>query len=393
MKSLKILFVIDSLGTGGAERDLAERLPWLSHHDIVPIVASLRRRQEGVQRDIELQGFDVRFLNSGFVSRILALRRIIRAEQIDLVHTVLFHSDIVGRLAAAGTQTKVLSSLVNVDYDKVRLNDPNIRAIRFRLARLIDSWTARHLTDHIHANSNAVKTAAVRDLRIPAEKITMIEQGREPNRLGRPSAERRRRVRLQLGLQEDHQVLVNVGRQDFQKGQRYLLEAMARLTPANPRLVLLVAGRPGNVSRELDHLRDQLGLRERVLFLGHRDDVPDILAAGDLFVFPSLHEGLPGAVIEAMALGLPIIASSIDPVRETVEEGRNAILIGPDSPVELAAAIERLLEDRETAHAFGQRSREIFEERFTFDRSMVRKIELYRQVLSLSCETWKEVET
>lgn len=163
MKSFKILFVIDSLGTGGAERNLAERLPRLGRLNIVPIVVSLRRRREGIQEEIQRQGFDVRILNdTGLLSRVFALRRIIRAERPDLIHTVLFNSDIVGRLAAVGTRIKVLSSLVNTDYDAIQLNDPNIRATRFRLARLIDSWTARHLTTHIHANSNAVKTAAVR---------------------------------------------------------------------------------------------------------------------------------------------------------------------------------------------------------------------------------------
>jgi glycosyltransferase involved in cell wall biosynthesis len=274
--------------------------------------------------------------------------------------------------------------VVNTDYDKVRLNDPNIRATRHWVAQVLDSWTARHLTTHIHANSNAVKAAAVRDLRISPEKITVIEQGRDSIRLGQPSAQRRDRARLLLGLQEDQEVLINVGRQDYQKGHRYLLEAVRGLIPTHPRLVLLVAGRSGDASRELEHLRDRFGLREQVLFLGQRDDVPDILASADLFVFPSLYEGLPGAVIEAMALGLPVIASSIEPVRETVEEGRNALLVKPASPVELATAIEHLLEDRETAHAFGQRSREIFEERFTLERSIVRKIDLYRQVLSLN---------
>jgi glycosyltransferase involved in cell wall biosynthesis len=93
---------------------------------------------------------------------------------------------------------------------------------------------------------------------------------------------------------------------------------------------------------------------------------------------------LPGAVIEAMALGLPIVASDIDPVRETVEEGRNALLVKPASPTELASAIERLLEDRLTAQTFGRRGREIFDERFTLEQSMARLLTFYRQVVSLN---------
>ena len=383
MTNLKILFVIDSLGTGGAERDLAEKLPQLCRLNAKPIVVSLRPRKEGVQADLQRQGFDVRILDaSGLIGQVKALRKIIRPERPAVIQTALFHSDLVGRLAASGTSAKVISRLVNTDYDEVRLHDPNIRAVRFRLARLIDGWTARHLTHHIYANSNAVKAAAMRDLRIRPEKITVIEESRDATRLERPSTQRRKLARIRLGLDENQEVLVNIGRQDYQKGQRYLLEAMTILVSTRPRLVLLVAGRCGDMTEELQRLRDRQGLKERVHFLGHREDVPEILAAADLFVFPSFYEGLPGAVIEAMALGLPIVASDIEPVREMVEEGRNALLVKPGSPTELASAIERLLDDRQTARAFGRRSREMFEERFTLEQSMVQLMAFYREVVS-----------
>lgn len=379
----KILFVIDSLGTGGAERDLAEKLPHLQCLGVETVVVSLRHREEGVQAELQSQGFDVRILTtSGLMGRVAALRKIIQTEQPDVIQTVLFHSDIAGRLAALGTSAKVISRLVNTDYDMVRLQDPNINRIKFRLARVIDGWTARHLTHHIYANSNAVKTAAMRDLGLPAEKITVIKEVRDAERLGKPDIQRRNQARSRLGLEEDEKVLVTIGRQDFQKGQRYLLEAVGMLISTHPHLVLLVAGRSGDASEELISLRHRLGLQDRVQFLGHREDVPEILAAADLFVFPSFYEGLPGAVIEAMALGLPIVASNIEPVRETVEEGRNAFLVPPAAPVQLAAAITRLLEDPRTAQAAGRRSREIFEESFTLEQSVICLMAYYQQIIS-----------
>ena len=150
-----------------------------------------------------------------------------------------------------------------------------------------------------------------------------------------------------------------------------------------PKLVLLIAGRSGHLTAELERLRSQNGLNGAVRFLGHRTDVPEILAAADLFVFPSLYEGMPGAVIEAMALGLPIVATNIAPVREIVEEGRNALLTKPASAAELATAIEMLLEDGQKATAFGTRSREIFEKRYTLDQSVARMIELYHRVAAM----------
>jgi glycosyltransferase involved in cell wall biosynthesis len=381
----KILFVVDGLWVGGTERSLAEMLPYLVQANIRPIIACFNRYQaEGIEQDVLSQGFDVRFLNgSGLMSRVRALHQLIKLEQPDLIHTALFKADIIGRLAAIGCSAPIMSSLVNPTYDPVRFQDPNIKAIKLRLVQMIDAWTGRHLTTHFHAVSKAVKAAAIKTMRIQPERITVVERGRNPIRLGQPTPERCQRARQKLGLQAEDKVIVNVGRHEFQKGQKYLLKAMARLVCNHPRLVLLVAGRSGHASSELEYLRDQLDLKRHVRFLGHRNDIPEILAAADLFVFPTLFEGLPGAVIEAMALGLPIVATDIAPLQEVVEANRNALLVEPASSIELATAIERLLDDRQQAATFAQRSREIFEARFTLEQSVSRMIELYHQVASL----------
>ena len=381
--TIKVLFVIDSLGTGGAERDIAERLPRMDGCGIKPIVVALRHRNEGVQADLQRQGFDIRILSErNPVTQALALRRIIRRERPDVVHTVLFNADIVGRAASLRLRTKVVSRLVNTDYDSSRLRDPNLRVMRFRLARLLDGWTARHWSDRIYANSNAVKEAAVRDLGVTAERVTVIREGRDSARLGEPSDARRAEARRRLGLDMTQPVLVNVGRLDYQKGQRFLLDAMASLVAEWPTLVLLIAGRRGDASRDLDRQCDVLGLQQHVRFLGHRTDVPEILAAADIFVFPTLFEGLPGAVLEAMALGLPIVASDIGPVREAVEADRNAILVPRESSTELASAIASLLRDQPRARAMGVEARRVLAERFPFDASMTQLSSLLRATAS-----------
>jgi glycosyltransferase involved in cell wall biosynthesis len=248
---------------------------------------------------------------------------------------------------------------------------------------MVDLLTSRCLTTHFHAVSQAAKDSATTSLRIPAERITVVERGRNPGRLGQSGLERRWKSRQQLGLAAEDEVIVNLGRHEYQKGQKYLLEAAATLSFAHPRLILLMAGRQGNLTNELEKFKDHLGLNGQVRFLGHRQDVAEILAAADLFVFPSLYEGLPGAVIEAMALGLPIVASDIPPVREVVEENRNALLVAPASSAELAKAIATLFDDRDKALAYGRHSRKIFETRFTLQHSAARMIELYQKVAAL----------
>ncbi len=171
-----------------------------------------------------------------------------------------------------------------------------------------------------------------------------------------------------------------VGRQEYQKGHRYLLDAMHQLAD-RPNLVLLVAGRTGNESDELRRILATMPeTAERVRLLGHRSDVAEILAASDPFVFPSLFEGMPGAVIEAMASGLPIVASDIEPVREVVDIGTNALLVPSRDASALADAVRELLDDHSRINAMGRRSREIFDERFTIERSVHGFLDLYREL-------------
>jgi glycosyltransferase involved in cell wall biosynthesis len=248
---------------------------------------------------------------------------------------------------------------------------------------MIDGWTARHLTTRLHAISGAVKEAAVASLRLPPNRITVIERGRDRRRLGLPSRGRRREARRELGLTDQDEVVINVARREFVKGQIHLLRAVRLLRERRPRLRLLIAGRPGSMAVQLERFCEDAGIIGQVNFLGHRDDVPQLLAASDLFVLPSLIEGMAGVVIEAMALGVPVVASDLPAVREVVEAGPSAFLTPPGDSAALAVAIDRLLDDPEMARTFGERGRKTFEGRFTLDRSVARFVDLYREVASM----------
>lgn len=378
---MKVLYVITSLGAGGAERSLAEMLPVLRENGVEPVVLSLYARVEGFEQEVRDAGFETRVVRGRHLaSRVLEARALLRAERPAIVHTTLFDADLVGRLAAARAEVAVVTSLVNTSYDEVRLHDPNVPAWKLRAVQAVEGWTARHLTDHFHAVSQAVKDSAVRALRIPAEQVTVIPRGRDTRRLGAPGEERRRRARVTLGLAPDDLVLVTVGRQEFQKGQRFLLEAVETLSDRHLRLLVLLAGREGHESANLRVLAARPALRGRVRLLGFREDIPEILAAGDLFVFPSLYEGLGGAVVEAMALGLPVIVSDLPALREVVEEGGNALLVPPEDVQALAGAIDSLLGDPARRQSFGARSRVLFREAFSLERAAKQMLDLYRRV-------------
>lgn len=378
-----VLILIDGLWVGGTERSIAELLPRLRTVGIECRVAVLRRCREGVEDEVRAHGFSIQVLEGPrLLTQVRALRRLLAETQPDLLHTALYRSNVVGRLAVAGTRVPLLCSLVNTPYDPARQTDPSRLQRRLRAVQAVDSLTARVFVDRFHAVSEAAKAAAVRDLGVPAARITVVRRGRDELRLGAPSAERRAAMRSNLGLRLADAVLVSVGRQDHQKGQRFLIGALARLLPHHPDVRLLVVGREGGETVALQNAARSLGLSERVHFLGHREDVPDILAAADVFAFPSLFEGYPGAVLEAMALGLPIVASAIPPTREILEDGDTGLLVPPSDEVALTRALDRVLRSAELRRRLGDRARLGFLARHTLGRSVLETTQLYEDVLT-----------
>ncbi len=377
MKPVTVLFVIDGLAAGGAERSLAEMLPSLRAAGIRPTVAFFHRHREHLEDVFRAQGTDLRFLSARHViARVAALRRLIQSEQPDVIHTTLFEADVLGRIASIGQRSVVISSLVTTPYDPIRSQNPNINPAKLWVARWIDTLTARYLTTHFHAVSEAVKQAAIENMGLRPERISVIHRGRNAGFVP-ATPERRAAVRRLLGVRESDEVILNVGRHGYEKGQRYLLEAMELILQRRPDSLLLIAGPRARYTELLEGIQKRAGLKERVRFLGQRTDIADVLAGADLFVFPSLYEGAAGALIEAMAAGLPVVASRIPSIAEVVQDGSNALLVERASVAPLADAIVELLADRPRALAFGRRSRRIFEERFTLERCVERMVAFY----------------
>jgi glycosyltransferase involved in cell wall biosynthesis len=378
---IRVLYVIEALGEGGTEMSLAELLPALRDAGVAPIVVCLKSRgAEGVEHSLVGNGFDVRVLRPGsMLSQIRQLRKIIKAERPDVVHTMLWRANQVGRLANL-RQITLLTSLVNESYGQARLADPHVRVGGLRLARSVDALTSHLLTSAFHAVSQSVKDAEVRALRLSPARVTVVARGRDDRRLGEPTDERRAAARRGYGVADDRPVLVNVARQEYQKGHRHLLAALPAVVAAHPDVVLLVAGRNGTETAALEHLVQETGMQDHVRFLGHVAGIADFLMAGDVFVFPSLYEGMPGAVIEAMAMGLPIVASAIPSVREVVEPERNALLVDPVDHRALAGAVCALLDDPELRRAFRTESRRIYETRFRLEQSVRGMLALYERL-------------
>jgi glycosyltransferase involved in cell wall biosynthesis len=381
---MKVLHVINALGMGGgAEHSLATMLPRLRDRGVHSSVVCMIPREGGLQASLREQGFQVDVLPARtWGGRVRAMRRAIRAASPDLIHATLLTSCLVTRAAAVGLGVPQVNSLVNTTYDPVRTTQLGIRRWKLGLLRIADGVSARRLADHFHAISHAVRQEAVEVLGIDPKRVTVIPRGRSAESLGERSAERRRAARQRLGLGEDVPVLLNVGRQDHQKAQDQLIRAFARLRSERPDAVLLIAGREGAATPGIRRALEETGVGDAVRLLGHRSDVADLYVASDVFVFPSLFEGLGCSLIEAMALATPIIGSDAEAVSEVLGGGEYGILVPRGDDAGLALAMARLLADPQLRQDLARRGHERYREVYDLERVTDSMLEMYRAVLS-----------
>jgi glycosyltransferase involved in cell wall biosynthesis len=378
---VRILYLIDSLGPGGAERSLAAMAPAYVRRGVELDVAFLIDRP-GVHADLEAAGARLFPLAGHFGRAGWAWRaeRLIAARRPDLVHTTLFEADVVGRIGAALARVPVVSSLVNVAYGADHAASPGVRRWKVQGAHLVDAATARRVV-RFHANTRYVADVMASRLHVPRDRLEVIPRGRDPERLGRRDPERRARVRDGLGVPQETQLLVAVARQEHQKGLDALLEALPGVLGRTRGVRLVVAGRDGNQTPLLRATVQRLGLEGTVAFLGPRDDVADLLVAADTVVIPSRWEGLSNVLIEAMALEAPVVASDLPTLADAATDGDTAILVPPADPARLAAAILATLADPAAARARARRARERFLQRFTIDRVVDQMLGFYDRAL------------
>lgn len=343
---MRVLTIIDSLAVGGAEQSLAGLTPHLVAGGVDVHIAYLVERS-GVGPDLEAAGAVLHSLagGGGRVGWLRRTRALIRRVRPDLVHTTLFEADIIGRSAAWSLRVPVVSSIVTEAYGPGHVDNPEYKAWKVRAAQVTDAATAR-MVRRFHAVSSSSAAIMAKRLRISTKKIDVIPRGRDVAKLGERTPERRARVRQSLGLAEGDQMVLAAARHFHSKGLDVLAGAFPHVIARFPSARLLIAGRNGPATPDIARLVDDGGIGDATEFLGYRDDVPDLMCGADVFVLPSRVEGSPGALIEAMALGVPAVASDIPSVRELVGPHGNLVAVAPrDDSEELGSAIIAMLAD------------------------------------------------
>ena len=382
-----ILYLIDTLQTGGTERSLLDITGRLDRDRFRPVVC---RAYEGDELQSRFAATDTPVVTLGLKGKYHLLRgarrfaRLIRQTRPALVHTSLFRSDQIGRMACRWTRTPLVSSFVNVSYEPVRVREnPHLSARKLDILRRIDAFSARWV-DRFHAVSETVLASNCRYLGISSDRVEVIPRGRVIGQFQPLSSTERQRVRSELGVSTADPLFLNVGRLVDQKGQAHLIRAMARLRDKLPTAHVLLAGDGWNRDH-LNHLAREIQVDSKVTFLGTRGDIPALLAASDIFVFPTLYEGLPGALVEAMLAGKPILASDIAEVREAIRPGVDGVLVPPANDQALADAMVELANNHAQCKQYAANARRSALASYDIDQVVRATERFYEQTLSSRC--------
>jgi len=360
----RILYVITELDVGGAEKALFELATRL-RDGFDPQVVSLTT--EGAIGGMLIgSGVPVRALGArgkADIRTLWRLRRLIREAEPEIVHSFLFHANMAARLAALGSGVGAVVCSARV----AERSRPRRRALECRTHRLVDVLVcvSSGVRDYYAAGG------------FPREKLVVIPNGVEVARFqGRESGFKER-----LGLAPTTPLITTIGRLHEQKGMAYFLRAAASLRHSRPECHFAVVG-AGPQDEALRALARQLRLEPHVSFLGRCEDVAPVLKATDVFVLASLWEGMPNVVLEALAAGVPVVATRVEGVTDIIEDGRTGVLVMPRDVPAIVTAVARLLDEPERARRLAQAGREDVAARFPLEAMVQRHEQLYADLLA-----------
>ncbi|HCC47233.1 MAG TPA: hypothetical protein DEQ38_03825 [Elusimicrobia bacterium] len=371
MKKLRLLFVIENEAYGGGEKGFAQLINGLdpARYEFLAACRAEGPFAEKIRHAARVIPFDMgqRFSLPGFAR----LRRIIRDEGVDLVHSQGARADLYARLAAAAAGRPSVSTL------QMPVEGFDVGPLRKALYVLADKFSSL-FCDRVIVVSPALARFALERRPFSADKVRLIYNAPGPEFFDAPAGAGRPAV---PGA-EGKFLIGAAARLVWQKGFACLIDALALIKAEEPelssRLLCALAGE-GELKEELMERARRAGL-SNVVFPGFIQRPAEFLSGLDVFLLPSLREGQPNALLEAMALGKPIIASAIDGVIGTVEDGRDALLVPPGDARALAAAIRKAAADPGLARRLGESARAAARGKFSHGVFISEHDRLYREL-------------
>jgi len=362
---LKVLQLLATMPVGGAEDLVAAIIRGLDPTRFAVSAATLGSPGQ-VGRELRGQGYEVVSLKLDLKRTstwrvAAAVRGLLQTVRPDILHSHLYHPNLYGRLGALGLGLSGVVAAVHNSYTRVKFHR--------RVWNFLLGWT----TDRVLVGSTQVWRDVRRYDGVPASRLVLMPYGISLAELD--SGLSREEARERLGL-TGSLVLGAVGRLEAQKGHTHLLAALPGLRREIPDLTALLVGE-GRRREDLQRQARDLGLEGAVRFLGTRRDLAEIFRALDLFVQPSLWEGLPLALLKAMGAGLPVVATRVSGCREVIVDRVNGCLVAPGDPEALARAILDLYRRPEARRRLGEAARRTVAERHSLAAMLKRLEDLY----------------
>jgi len=392
----KIIHIIQSLENGGCENMLLRTLPLLQdfEHKIITLKTFGELTPKFVSAGITVETIHCR----GFfdISGIRRLQKTVKEENPDIIITYLFHADMLGRLflqlpflslrvkrsnpapsipPARGEMSKGQRGgrIPIIPFLRTTYNHP-----KYLTARILE-WLTRPLVKQYLANSEAVKDFYVNNIGVRPEKITVIPNGIDIDYFDSIASDPE--LKKSLGIDQNDFVIICVANLHPNKGHQYLLEAFERLrtssTTCHPgpdpgsspkqKLKLLLVG-DGEERKKLEQQIESYRSKNNILFLGKRSDVSNLLKISNLFILPTLFEGMSNAIMEAMACELPIITTGINENKELIENNQTGILVPTKSSEAIYKAIKTILENPELRKNLSKNAKLFIGESFSLNK-------------------------
>ncbi len=378
-KKFAILLLGSQMATAGAQRNLLMQARWF-YKQGYPVIAAFFYDRDGLrekwqsENPFPLISLDAWQRNGGIGNSLQVLRglgrlyKLLRKENICVIETFTHHANLLGLPVAWAARIPV----------RVANHRGRIRGIPRWMERL-HSWMVNIgiATDFV-AVSKGVYQEAIDVEGINPGKASLIQNGVDLS-AARVDLTNLTRASLakEIGGAPEACILLTVGRLEEQKGHTYLLDAIPAILERFPQTVFIFAGE-GNLRMELEKKTRTLGIEHAVRFLGNRADVFNLLRLSDVFVLPSLWEGLSNALLEAMAAGLPVVATRVEGTEEVITDGQNGLLVPPADPQALSRAILRLLSDDHLRIQIGQAGESHVKDNYTLEKMCVRYESLFK---------------
>lgn len=374
---IRIAYVLRAEERGGVEEHVLSIVKSIDRDRFKPYVVASIKLLELMGDELVSAGADILPLKIAGFSDLKGMHifyHFLRQNHIDIVNTHMFITSLYYSPIAWLAQVPVLLETSH-GVEKWRLSKGFLKRHSFIIDRIVSFLQSRIL-----AVSHACRNDLIKIKKIPAKKITVVQNGRDLKSFTPLPPERRHDLRERWGLRDDELVFGVMARLDFQKGHAYLFEAVRLVLQRRHDFKVLIIG-DGFLR---DHLMCQmfdLNIENHVLFTGFQSDIQGYHGILDVNILPSLYEGLPLGLIEASAMGCPVIATRVDGTPEVIMDGHTGILVPPNDPQGLADAMMYAMEHREDMVQMGRNGRKFVLQNFSIERQICETEALYSELM------------